>query len=197
MSDLYLIHHGIKGQKHGVRNAEWYPIDAYKAHLRNTGYSEESIKKITNKIDKGKSTYSIKREIKKQTKLKNKNGNTNETKPNKYSSMSPEEAKKEALNRADLKYVKEHYMDFTTSEINEAINRKAALTKLKDLTSEDKENGQKSIDKMKSTLGTVQDITGKVSGTAGNVLKFYNSVNAIQNLKNKNAKDKNNNNNKK
>ena len=26
---LMLMHHGIKGQKWGVRNAEWYPIDAY------------------------------------------------------------------------------------------------------------------------------------------------------------------------
>lgn len=28
--DEYLEHHGIKGQKWGVRNAEWYPIDAYR-----------------------------------------------------------------------------------------------------------------------------------------------------------------------
>ncbi len=34
MENLYLIHHGIKGQKHGIRNAEWYPIPAWKAHLR-------------------------------------------------------------------------------------------------------------------------------------------------------------------
>lgn len=26
-------HHGIKGQRHGVRNAAWYPIAAYKEHL--------------------------------------------------------------------------------------------------------------------------------------------------------------------
>lgn len=31
MSDYIIYHHGIKGQKWGVRNAEWYPIDAYKA----------------------------------------------------------------------------------------------------------------------------------------------------------------------
>lgn len=28
--DDYLEHHGIKGQKWGVRNAEWYPIEAYR-----------------------------------------------------------------------------------------------------------------------------------------------------------------------
>ena len=33
----YLEHHGVKGQKHGVRNAEWYPIADWKAHLARTG----------------------------------------------------------------------------------------------------------------------------------------------------------------
>lgn len=31
----YLQHHGIKGQQWGVRNAEWYPIADYQAHLKN------------------------------------------------------------------------------------------------------------------------------------------------------------------
>jgi hypothetical protein len=31
MNKTYLIHHGIKGQKWGDRQAEWYPIDEYKA----------------------------------------------------------------------------------------------------------------------------------------------------------------------
>lgn len=34
MEDLYLIHHGKKGQKWGIRNAEWYPISEWKAHLK-------------------------------------------------------------------------------------------------------------------------------------------------------------------
>ena len=32
-----LYHHGIKGQKKGIRNAVWYPIDAYKRHLQRVG----------------------------------------------------------------------------------------------------------------------------------------------------------------
>ena len=38
----YLEHHGVKGQKHGVRNAEWYPIDAWKAHLARTRKTERN-----------------------------------------------------------------------------------------------------------------------------------------------------------
>jgi hypothetical protein len=32
-----LYHSGVRGQKWGVRNAAWYPIDAYKRHLKRTG----------------------------------------------------------------------------------------------------------------------------------------------------------------
>lgn len=32
-----LYHHGVEGQKWGTRNAAWYPIDAYKKHLRKNG----------------------------------------------------------------------------------------------------------------------------------------------------------------
>lgn len=37
----YLQHHGVKGQKWGQRNAEWYPIAAYKAHLARNGGSSK------------------------------------------------------------------------------------------------------------------------------------------------------------
>lgn len=35
VNGLTLSHHGIKGQKWGVRNAEWYPISAYRKHMTN------------------------------------------------------------------------------------------------------------------------------------------------------------------
>ena len=40
----YLQHHGIQGQKWGIRNAEWYPIADYKAHVKRIGGSEKSEK---------------------------------------------------------------------------------------------------------------------------------------------------------
>ena len=45
----YLIHHGIKGQKWGVRNADWYPIEAWKYHLSRT--SDTSIGSSKSKSD--------------------------------------------------------------------------------------------------------------------------------------------------
>ena len=40
-----LSHHGVKDQKWGDRKVPWYPISAYKEHLRKQGYSEDEIKK--------------------------------------------------------------------------------------------------------------------------------------------------------
>lgn len=46
-----LYHHGVKGQKHGIRNALWYPISAYRAYLR---------KKNRKKIKSGDIDYILK-----------------------------------------------------------------------------------------------------------------------------------------
>lgn len=52
VTDDSLYHHGIKGQKHGVRNAEWYPISAWKAHLRREDRLNNKVKKMEEKAEK-------------------------------------------------------------------------------------------------------------------------------------------------
>ena len=79
MENLYLIHHGVKGQKHGVRNAEWYPISAWKAHLRrinNTSGETLFISGTSKSQDKNSEFYRnklpkpVRKEIKKSIKNK-------------------------------------------------------------------------------------------------------------------------------
>lgn len=58
----YLMHHGIKGQKWGVRNAEWYPIDAWKAS-KGRGESIGSSDKKSSKSSDPKAKKSKSKEI--------------------------------------------------------------------------------------------------------------------------------------
>ena len=47
---LYLMHHGIKGQRWGIRNAEWYPIEAWNHHLSLNGGGEIGSTSKTTKV---------------------------------------------------------------------------------------------------------------------------------------------------
>ena len=57
----YLQHHGTNGQRWGVRNAEWYPIADYQAHLKNRAIKRIKINAPTKKdVDEIISTLSVK-----------------------------------------------------------------------------------------------------------------------------------------
>ena len=55
-----LSHSGIKGQKWGIRRAEWYPINKYREYLKNLGYDEKTINKKMKKAEKGEVKYNKK-----------------------------------------------------------------------------------------------------------------------------------------
>lgn len=61
---LYLEHHGIRGQKWGIRNAEWYPIEAWKYHLSR---SPETRIGSSSKSESAKSSSGSKQKPKKES----------------------------------------------------------------------------------------------------------------------------------
>ena len=62
MNKTYLIHHGIKGQKWGDRQAEWYPIDEYKAAQKRDDRLSNRQKKEANKYRRQEITKNSKKQ---------------------------------------------------------------------------------------------------------------------------------------
>ena len=92
--DDVLEHHGIKGQKHGVRNGPPYPLDS--------------------SISTGKR---LKKKAKKKIKWKPR-------KNKKKASSEPRyKDKKEAMDAKDIEYIAKNKGMFTTNELNEVMNR--------------------------------------------------------------------------
>lgn len=94
--DDVLEHHGIKGQKHGVRNGPPYPLDS----------------KISTGRRLKKSVGSIKRKLASKSKVKK----AKKEKP-KYASN------REAIEARDLEYISKNRGKFSTNEMNEVMNR--------------------------------------------------------------------------
>ena len=105
--DEMLEHHGIKGQKHGVRNGPPYPLDS----------------KISTGKRLKKSIGSIKRKAASKSKVwkAKKLAKANEPK---YKD------KREAIEAKDLEYISKNKGMFSTNEMNEVMNRVSAEQRL-------------------------------------------------------------------
>ena len=99
-----LSHHGIKGQKWGERNAEWYPIDDYKKHLRNAKDKTKYLNKLDDSMSNDKYDLHINNKkidnlYRKKNKLDKKyEGNYNQKYLNKVTKIYPKIEKLELKN---------------------------------------------------------------------------------------------------
>ena len=115
-----LSHHGVKGQKWGERNAEWYPIDAYKKHLRNTKDKTKYLNKLDDSMSNDKYDLRINNQkidnlYRKKNKLDKKyEGNYNQKYLNKVTKIYPKIEKLELENIQLRKNI---------AEAQEAVNK--------------------------------------------------------------------------
>ena len=99
-----LSHHGVKGQRWGERNAEWYPIDAYKKHLQNTKDKTKYLNKLDDSMSNDKYDLHINNKkidnlYRKKNKLDKKyEGNYNQKYLNKVAKIYPKIEKLELEN---------------------------------------------------------------------------------------------------
>ena len=120
VTEKSLSHHGVKGQKWGERNAEWYPIDAYKKHLRNAKDKTKYLNKLDDSMSNDKYDLHINNKkidnlYRKKNKLDKKyEGNYNQKYLNKITKIYPKIEKLELEN---------NQLRENIAEAQEAVNK--------------------------------------------------------------------------
>ena len=112
--DEALEHHGIKGQKHGVRNGPPYPLDS----AISTG------KRLKKSIGAVKKKWASKSEVRKAKKAKAAKAKEQLRKEREAKANQPKyKDKREAIEAKDLEYISQNKGMFSTNEMNEVMNR--------------------------------------------------------------------------
>lgn len=162
-----LSHHGVKGQKWGERNAEWYPIDAYKKHLRNTKDKTKYLNKLDDSMSNDKYDLHINNQkidnlYRKKNKLDKKyEGNYNQKYLNKVTKIYPKIEKLELENIQLRKNI---------AEAQEAVNKTIMQFASEGLTIESKSikrTAYKGEALVKDSLGAIGSVVMSRLNPAG------------------------------
>lgn len=148
--DDFLSHHGVMGQKWGIRNAEWYPIDAYlrskgldKPIAKATSSGKEVAKTVASKAkaageilkDEGKKVKTIHEEHKSKAKKKAAVNKAKRTREEKQIEQRKEEAfeekKQRILNSGTPGEVLSIADKLTNQELKYALERNNSLNDLR------------------------------------------------------------------
>lgn len=158
-------HSGVLGQKWGVRRAEWYPIDKYKAHLESLGYSKRAIAKKMKKAERGERKYQ-------KAVAKNRAKNLAKAKQARENSLALKKEKEDIIKTGDINRAIERIDDFSNEELNLIRTRNQAKIDI----------SKAKTDAMLSKMGTVADATQKISNITTNGINIYNNIAKIANI---------------
>lgn len=207
----YLSHHGIMGQKWGIRNALWYPIEAYqksKTYLENLGRenapkaaaaAKEGARKVGSAVSKGAAaTKETAKKVKashdehaKAKKKKKQLANARKAKANKAA-----EAKRVQKEAEDFEAKKERILNngtpgevlkiadrLTNNELQYAITRNDSLTRLREAESRRvKSISDKESKKKWGTIKNLVSAYGSLGDAAGTVYKSTKNIWKLMNM---------------
>ena len=153
--DILMNHHGILGQKHGVKNGPPYPLEE-----GDHSSSEESAAKkagISVGTSSGKGSLdNVESANKKETSdKKESSSDTSQKKP----------TKEDIVNSGDIKLIQSSMKDLNLTELQTAIAKRSLMIQV------NKTANPSTVKKLQETTQTLKDI----SVSAENVISFYNT----------------------
>ena len=153
--DILMNHHGVLGQKHGVKNGPPYPLDE-----GDHSSSEESAAKkagISVGTSSGKGSLDkVESSTKKEsTDKKETNSDISQKKP----------TKEDIVNSGDIKLIQSSMKDLNLTELQTAIAKRSLMIQV------NKTANPSTVKKLQETTQTLKDI----SVSAENVISFYNT----------------------
>lgn len=153
--DILMNHHGVLGQKHGVKNGPPYPLDE-----GDHSSSEESAAKkagISVGTSSGKGSLdNVESANKKETSDKKEtSSDTSQKKP----------TKEDIVNSGDIKLIQSSMKDLNLTELQTAIAKRSLMIQV------NKTANPSTVKKLQETTQTLKDI----SVSAENVISFYNT----------------------
>ena len=153
--DILMNHHGVLGQKHGVKNGPPYPLEE-----GDHSSSEESAAKkagISVGTSSGKGSLdNVESANKKETSdKKESSSDTSQKKP----------TKEDIVNSGDIKLIQSSMKDLNLTELQTAIAKRSLMIQV------NKTANPSTVKKLQETTQTLKDI----SVSAENVISFYNT----------------------
>lgn len=153
--DIFVNHHGVLGQKHGVKNGPPYPLEE-----GDHSSSEESAAK--------KAGISVGTSSGKGSLDNVESSNKKETSDKKESSIDVSQkkpTKEDIVNSGDIKLIQSSMKDLNLTELQTAIAKRSLMIQV------NKTANPSTVKKLQETTQTLKDI----SVSAENVISFYNT----------------------
>lgn len=173
-TDEFLVHHGVKGQKWGVRKKGYEPVGRttrLKSNAKSNSGASKIQQRVKDRIGRRKVSKLKKREEKAKAKLKKINAEKKVEALEEQ--VSIEERKQAILKKRSGKEIYKNADLFTTDELKEATRRLELEKKLREIDPPVKSKGERFLEKTEAT--------GKAIGTVTETLKksaeMYDTLN--------------------
>lgn len=173
-TDEFLVHHGVKGQKWGVRKKTYEPVGRSKSTFsgdKSTGKVSKIQQRVKERISGHKTSKLKKREEKAKAKLKKINAQKKVEALEQQ--VSIEERKQAILKKRSGKEIYKNADLFTTDEMSQALRRLKLEKELREIDPKVKSKGERYLEKAKAASDAMNTVNNAIESSA----KLYGTIN--------------------